>query len=544
MNEKQDSPAPADQSASGHSRSGVDRRSLLKNTVAGAVGLLVTRASSAKARPISSRTDRLQSGVTPLKQQAIADYQTSMEPYGGSLSCPIEQLLHAPKNQAPYQFDVAVIGSGYGASICAARLAGRLREGRRLCVIERGKEWTPGTFGDTLRVVRGESRFELQGNKRNSVTNPVGLVNLVQNDEVNVLTGSGLGGGSLINANVALRPEPEVFNIPQWPAALRDRAVLDPYYDLAAFELGVQTTPWDATPKMRAQRLAAENLVQLGAVYQPADLSITHDCSLLDESNRNRQGVIQRPCVNCGCCTAGCNIGAKNTLAMNYLPMARRNGAEIFTQTEVVTIQKMDGYYRIYVKHYIPKADGYDTVYGMVTARIVILGAGSLGSTEILLRSWAAGFEFSKKLGWNWTGNGDALGWVLRSEQPTNIGGFGAFPHAGAPVGPTIQTNITFPDRPNFRDRVLIQDGSVARSYVNAAGLLMQDPELQSTMALLGMGHDGANGRIVLRDGGHAQVKWPGLKESAYRKYIRAHFEQVAKAHGGKYKYLKIFGIR
>ena len=90
--------------------------------------------------------------------------------------------------------------------------------------------------------------------------------------------------------------------------------------------------------------------------------------------------------------------------------------------------------------------------------------------------------------------------------------------------------------------RVLIQDGSVSKSYANVLGVLMFDMDFDQTLPMFGMGHDGANGRIVLRNGGHGSVKWPGIKDSAYRKMIRSRFATVAKAHGGEYKYLKIFG--
>ena len=122
----------------------------------------------------------------------------------------------------------------------------------RLAVIERGREWIPGTFGDTLRGVTGESRFQLFGTDKNIVDNPVGLVSAMRNEEINVLSGNGLGGSSLINANVAIRPDRECFTEKNWPFRLRDRSVLDPYYDRAAWELGVSVEPCDNSPKSRA----------------------------------------------------------------------------------------------------------------------------------------------------------------------------------------------------------------------------------------------------------------------------------------------------
>jgi cholesterol oxidase len=231
-------------------------------------------------------------------------------------------------------------------------------------------------------------------------------------------------------------------------------------------------------------------------------------------------------------------------LAHNYLPLARRYGAEFYTQTEVHRIEKVDNYYRIHFTHYADNgAGGYDNCHASTTARVLILGAGSLGSSEILMRSQSPNMQFSPRLGCGWTGNGDALGFIRKSQFPTGIGGFAAYPTQRAKVGPTIQTNLTYPNR-SLAGRVLIQDGAAARAYANALGILKRDLNLDQTLVLLGMGHDGAAGRMYLNDRGYAQVSWPALLESDYRKLIRGEFARVAQALGGEYEYLKIFGDR
>tara|TARA_R110002049_G_scaffold2750_8_gene22260 strand:+ start:210691 stop:212583 length:1893 start_codon:yes stop_codon:yes gene_type:complete len=501
-------------------------------------------ADFALVRSLPLITKRAISYDSVTKKRAIADYRHNMRPFGGSLSKHGRHLLHQPQRfNAPWDFDVVIVGSGYGASICAARLSMAMGCQGRLAVIERGREWIPGTYGDTLRGVTGESRFQLFGNDKNSVDNPVGLVSAMRNDEVNVLSGNGLGGSSLINANVAIRPDRDCFSQKNWPARLRDRSVLDPYYDIASWELGVSVEPPDISPKSRAQRLAARNLAGCGAHFQRAALTVTRPIDDCDGPIVNRQGIRQRGCTGCGDCTSGCNVGAKNTLAMNYLPLARQHGAEIYTHTEVVRVEKVDSYYRIHFKNFIPLPDGeFRTVCGSVTSRVVILGAGSIGSNEIMLRSRGCGMELSDRVGYQWTMNGDALGFVRKSRYLVNSGGVSAYRIHGHPVGPTIQTNVTYPNRPSLRDRVLIQDGSVSRAYATVLGGLMGDLDLDRTMVLLGMGHDGSGGRVTLRGDGMGEVKWKGIKESPYRKHIRGEFARIAKGHGGKYKYLKIFG--
>ena len=522
------------------------RRNLIKATVASAAALATGTKSNAdfalvRSLPLIAR--RTKSSQSEIKKRAIADYHANMRQFGGSLSCHGRKLFHqVPRDGVPWDFDVLIIGSGYGASICAARLSMAKRPHVRIGILERGREWIPGTFGDTLRNVTAESRFHLFGRQKNTIDNPVGLVNMMRNDEVNVLSGSGLGGSSLINANVAIRPDRECFQQHQWPTALRDRSELDPYYDIAAWELGAATEPPDLSPKSRAQRLAAKRLAGCGLHFEQAALTVTrvageHSCAVL-----NRQGMRQRGCIGCGDCCSGCNVGAKNTLAMNYLPLAKRFGVEMYTHTEVLRIEKVDGYYRVHFKNYIKNREGqYNVQCGSVTSRIVIVGAGSVGSNEILLRSRDS-IALSDRVGHQWTMNGDALGFILKSKYLINSGGQSAYASRKPPVGPTIQTNMSYPKRPNLHDRVLIQDGAVSRAYANILGVLMQDMDMDRTLIMLGMGHDGAGGRVTLRGDGLGKINWPGIKESAYRKKIRSEFAQIAKGHDGKYKYLKVFG--
>ncbi len=526
----------------------VDRRAVLQSGAAmvAASALALHNAHDLVAAPpvekLGQVLGRRRTGDSVFKQRAVADYQRNMAEFGGRMSAASQRLLQAYPRGVPWQFDVLIIGSGYGASISAARLAAKLNRGYRLGVLERGREWIPGTFPDRLPDVLEESRLDLKGNNKGALRNPAGLFNVSQFDEITILSGSGLGGSSLINANVAYRPDADVFTQSVWPAALRNIDYLEAYFNLAEAELGVAREPPDHTHKMLAQRKAAEYLRASGVSYEAAQLTLTRAASELPVINR--QGMTQRGCIDCGDCLTGCNVGAKNTLAQNYLPLARRAGAEFFTQTEVHRIEKIDNYYRVHYTHYADDGQGgFASCHGATTTRVLILGAGSLGSSEILMRSQAAALQLSPRLGQAWTANGDAVGFIRRSQYPTGIGGYSAFPTDRAKVGPTIQTNLTYPNR-SLAGRVLIQEGSAARAYANALGFLKRDLDLDQTLVLLGMGHDGAAGKMFLDEQGYAQVTWPGLLESDYRKLIRGEFQRVAEGLGGKYEYLKIFGDR
>lgn len=528
-----------------NNKSQLTRRDAIKLSIASLGGIAgsVARADSSQST-IGEVLSRRKTEMSDYKANAIADYQANMQPFGGQLSAPIERLLSpVPRDRSPFQFDVLIVGSGYGAAITAARLSARLNPGCRLGVLERGREWIPGQFPDRLKDVTDRSRLELLGPKKGEIHDPTGLYNVQQFEEITILSGSGLGGSSLINANVAIRPDADVFHQNIWPSALRDRAYLDPYYELASYELGVAVEGLDISPKMTAQRIAACRLAASGAHFEPASVTVTRSGQTGGLPVINRQGLRQRGCIDCGDCLTGCNVGAKNSLAMNYLPMARRAGAEIFSQTEVSFIEKLASGYRVHFTVSLRCESGFDQIHGSTTTRALILGAGSFGSTEILLRSQSACLPISHRLGASWTGNGDALGFVTKSQVYTGIAGRSAYWPECPPVGPTIQSNITYPNR-CLADRVLIQEGAAARAYANAIGFLMRDLDLDSTQVLLGMGHDGAGGRIVLDGNGQGQLQWPGLLEGEYRNLIRSEFARVAESLGGEYRFLRIFGDR
>ena len=535
------------------------RRGLLKSAVVTTMSVSLTAAATAqdtqtggkrKSRTVKSSggkkpaKDSLLTSDTPLKQRARKDYKRSLSCHGGRLSNPIRQLFVTAQEKCRVQFGVVVIGSGYGASICAARLSSKLRDEHRICILERGKEWAPGTFPDSAPKVLGDTRNVLAGPQKGQLNNPLGLYNVMMNDEVNILAGNGLGGGSLINASIALRPNHEVFEQKEWPKALRDVSVLSPYYKMVARQMSLSMSPFDQTPKIRARRLAASRVSQEKGFFDRSNVSVMYDHRYLDEQMRNPQGMIQRPCTLCGDCITGCNIGAKNTLMMNYLPVAKHNGTEIYTQCEVESIEKKSGYYQVNLVYIKQAKSGEISRHPVsITSRMVVVGAGSPASAGILLDSQRDEFEFSPALGYNWSANGDTIGFVIDMPGKTNISGYGAYdtPLNRPGVGPTVQTSLNYYSNSELFRRLLVQDAAIPRAMGVLFTALMGDRDLNNSMVMLGMGHDGAHGRVVHRNGRY-QIVWPGLEQSAYRKMVFGEFEKLAKAHGGRYKRLKAFG--
>ncbi|MGH9401671.1 MAG: GMC family oxidoreductase N-terminal domain-containing protein, partial [Terriglobia bacterium] len=237
-------------------------------------------------------------------------------------------------NERKAKYDVVVIGSGYGGAITAARISSApLNPKKSVCILERGREWPVGQFPDTL--VKAAEHF------RNPITNPTGLYDMPLFKDIGVLKGCGLGGTSLVNANVALIPDDGIFLQPDWPRSI-NRSVLQPYYDTAKKMLASRPHP-RATQLLKVQALE-RRAKEIGLEAYGVDINVNFDIDGL-----NPHGVPQKPCIDCGDCLTGCNVGAKNTLYMNYLPVARASGTDMFTETQVDWIEKLaDGGWRIH----------------------------------------------------------------------------------------------------------------------------------------------------------------------------------------------------
>ncbi|MEO8394292.1 MAG: GMC family oxidoreductase N-terminal domain-containing protein, partial [Chloroflexota bacterium] len=298
-------------------------------------------------------------------------------------------------------YTVVVIGSGYGGGIAASRLA---RAGQTVCLLERGKEFQPGEYPDTNVEFLSESQVHLPDG---STLGPrTGLYDFRVNNELNALVGCGLGGTSLINAGVALRPEDRVFDDPRWPEEIRQslKTTLNDGFNRAEQMLG--STPYPADVRPVPKLLAHQRSAQAFGAETFARLPI----NVTFQDGVNQFGVEQLACNLCGDCMSGCNYHAKNTLIMNYLPDAKNHGAEIFCEVGVRSLEREGDQWLV---HYQPLSEGrdsFDAPTQFVRADIVILAAGTFGSTEILLRTKAAGLPLSDQVGQHFSGNGDMIG--------------------------------------------------------------------------------------------------------------------------------------
>jgi cholesterol oxidase len=467
------------------------------------------------------------------------------------------ERLSSPLGAMGPSYDVVVVGSGYGGAIAASRMA---RAGRRVCLLERGRELLPGEYPDTELEAAGEMQVH---SPLGHVGSRTGLYDFRVDEEISALVGCGLGGTSLINANVSLRPDPRVFEDPRWPRALVDD--LDGLVEVGFRRAEEMLKPArypdpPALPKLSALERSA---ARLGAPFSRPPINVTF------EDGVNHVGVDQRACVRCGDCVTGCNYGAKNTVLMNYLPDARNHGAEIYTEAAVQRVERRDGRWLVHYQLVETGREAFDAPTLAVAADVVVLAAGTLGSTEILLRSGAAGLPLSQRLGERFTGNGDVLGFGYNNDVEVDGVGFGSrSPEGRRPVGPCIAGLVDMRDTPSLEEGMVIEEGAIPGAlgsflplaFAAAARLVGRDEDrdladevaerrrelesllrgpyagaLRNTQTYLVMSHDDAGGRIRLDGNGRLRVEWPTLAGQPVFERVNERLAEATAATGGTF---------
>ncbi|MBU6269688.1 MAG: alkaline phosphatase D family protein [Betaproteobacteria bacterium] len=370
-------------------------------------------------------------------------------------------------------FDVVIVGSGYGGSMAAAELANAVVDGekpggsRRLsvCLLERGEEYLPGEFpadvGELPRHVRvsDQASGAVRGFHQ-------GLFDLRLGPDVAALVANGLGGGSLINAGVMLEPRAEDFEPGSVMGALLEslHASSDTgrsFFAEAGLRLGSRENHAEGNTIRRHKRFRSGDhpqgpLPAKTAALQTLAGSRTPELAPITVSmtgGGNHAGVALDACTLCGDCLTGCNVGAKDSLDANLLEIASRGGVEIVTGATVLSIrrarpseirQDRPPRWVLRVAHTDPRLQDREATHFRIGARRLILSAGTLGTTEILLRSRDERLVFSPRLGERFSCNGDNIAAVHRMPQTVNAR---AMPdtrvtEGSRAVGPTITASI------------------------------------------------------------------------------------------------------
>jgi cholesterol oxidase len=473
-----------------------------------------------------------------------------------------------------------VVGSGFGGSVLTCRTAKRWPG--KVLLLERGKRYPLGSFPRSPRAM-ADNFWNLPFEDRarpshiSAKDQTHGLFDIRNGKHINPVLCAGLGGGSLIYANVFLEPPNEVFE-QGWPAGWhRDR--LAPYYKVAKSVLGARPVPQNGDPRREIVRakLFDEVADQQGRPHQLADINVFFGNDFdkptdIGVQERNRFGALQTSCVYCGECDVGCNTQSKNTLDLNYLFVAEHKyGAKILTEHLTTKIAPVDANgvddatclgengFRVY---FLDLATNKES---SVLARRVALSAGALGSTELLMRCrdvFGSLPHVSPELGKRFSGNGDFLSFAIAGDRPAdpNYGpvitrltdynllakfdrdrafiledaafpAFGAWFAEGAMPATSVLGNIWRAIRHVFA--CLLGGASLGRLGFVFTDLFKKDMAFRSAV-LLCMGLDKGNGVMRLDDDGFIEVDWPYRENMGLYRAILAAAKDFGTAIGAR----------
>ena len=484
------------------------------------------------------------------------------------------------ENASIERVDVVVVGSGFGGSVTSYRMA---EAGRSVVLLERGRAFPPGSFPRTPGGMG--ANFWEPGEGRH------GLLDIWSFEGIDGMVSSGLGGGSLIYANVLLRKDEKWFVHEQplphggyehWPIS---RADLEPHYDAVESMIGTATYPYTDTVKTNALREAAEG-AGLSVSLPPLAVSFARfpggepvrAGEIETPAYGNIHGLPRSTCALVGECDLGCNYGAKNSLDHTYLSAAQHAGADIRVRHEVKGFRPLGsdeggGYEVTYVVH--TGVDG-EAAAGLPTKTIrcerLVLAAGTFGTTYLLLRNRTAFPGLSGALGTRFSGNGDLLGFVMNASRD----GLGR--DLAPNTGPVITSAVRVADGIDGADGDgasgrghYIEDagypafaawlaetgkglGTLARAFQfgyrkavedltdagdstlggDLADLLGPGSLTATSMPLLGMGRDVPDGVMHLSEG-RLEVDWTTDTSLDYFEGVRASMRAIAGQLGGTY---------
>ncbi|MEV6969297.1 GMC family oxidoreductase [Hamadaea sp. NPDC051192] len=309
------------------------------------------------------------------------------------------------------KFDVVVIGSGFGGSVAALRLA---EKGYKVAVLEAGRRFADTDFAKTswrLRRYLWAPALGCYGIQRITLLRPA---KGQPGAGVMVLSGAGVGGGSLVYANTLYRPLPEFYADPQWRGITDWADELAPHYDQAERMLGVVTydrmTPPDEAMKKVAERMGAGRSFRL----TPVGVHLGKPGEKVADPYFGGVGPDRSGCLHCGQCMTGCRHGAKNTLMKNYLYLAEQLGAQVYAYTTATRVAaKPGGGYRIEVARTNARFRKRARAVGggVIEADQVVFAAGALGTQRLLHAARHSGDlpELSPRVGELTRTNSEAL---------------------------------------------------------------------------------------------------------------------------------------
>jgi cholesterol oxidase len=298
-----------------------------------------------------------------------------------------------------HEVDVVVVGSGFGGSVAALRLS---EKGYRVAVLEAGRRFAPEDFARSswnLRRYLFMPRLGLRGIQR-----------LTFLDDLVVLSGAGVGGGSLVYANTLYEPLEPFFDDPQWAGIADWRTELAPHYAAARRMLGAVETPFESAAELVVREVARR--MHAAETFERTTVAVDFD-----------------RCVRCGGCMVGCRHGAKNTLDRNYLRLAEELGAAVHACREATLLRRTDGGWEVETRRAGALLRAHAELF---RASHVVLAAGVLGTLKLLLRSGVGGPHVGERV----RSNSEAI--VGASARDTSIDY-----SSGIAIGSSFRPNAT-----------------------------------------------------------------------------------------------------
>lgn len=306
-------------------------------------------------------------------------------------------------------YDYIVIGSGFGGSVASLRLA---EKGYKVLTLEQGRRFNPEDFPRT--------NWNLPKYLWVPSLRLFGFQKLSFYTTASILSGTGVGGGSLVYANTLYTPPEKFFQNISWARFGDWKKILEPFYDRASFMLGRKKynklNPEDLVLEEISREMNAHNTFE--TVHVGVNLDGSSEGS---DPYFNGVGPVRKVCTECGGCMVGCRENAKNTLDRNYLWFAEKLGLELIPETKVVRISFSDGLYTIETR----KITSFFRKKRTFSSKGIVIAAGTLGTLELLLKQkykYKTLTKLSDKLGHELRTNAETLSAVSGAREKLNNG--------------------------------------------------------------------------------------------------------------------------
>jgi cholesterol oxidase len=307
-----------------------------------------------------------------------------------------------------FDYDVLVVGSGFGGSVTALRLT---EKGYRVGVLEAGARFEDDDLPETS--------FEVSKYLFRPEVGCYGIQRIDALKDCMIVSGAGVGGGSLVYANTLYEPLPAFYADPQWSHITDWRAELAPYYDQAKRMLGVVENPLRTPADDIMEKVATE--MGVGETFHPTPVGVFFGGpgagmgQTVDDPFFGGAGPERSTCTACGSCMTGCRHNAKNTLVKNYLYLAEQNGAKVMPLSTVTRVRPRDGggydVHLRFTKAKLPRK----SARRVLTAEQVVFSASALGTQRLLHRMKDEGHlpRLSSRLGYLSRTNSESIGGVI-----------------------------------------------------------------------------------------------------------------------------------